>query len=399
MSHAEQFEALDAWLSEYQAVWRARPFVQHRLPWEADWTELSTALRARALEQAEADHGDPHRLDLPAPFPALAATSRRLSRLPDWSSSPPPVPLNLSAHIPGRKWQQIQHFAHITSLTLTEPAAKWVDWCAGKGHLGRLLGWRSAAPVMCLERDRQLNHDGAELSRHWQVCAEHVEADVLAPETWGRLAAEQSVVALHACGDLHATLLRQGAAAGCRQLTLSPCCYNRIASPAYEPMSALGRHAAVSLSREDLGLPLQQTVTAGRRVRALRDRSMAWRLAFDLWQREARGVDEYLPTPSRPESALACGMPAFCRDLAAHHKLALPEPENWAVLEAHGWQRLAIARNLELVQALFRRPLEVWLLLDRALYLEEQGYRVRLGQFCPVELTPRNLILLAERAS
>ena len=54
-------------------------------------------------------------------------------------------------------------------------------------------------------------------------------------------------------------------------------------------------------------------------------------------------------------------------------------------------------RNLELLRGLFRRPLEVWLLLDRALYLQEQGYRVRLGQFCPAQLTPRNLLLLAER--
>jgi len=55
-------------------------------------------------------------------------------------------------------------------------------------------------------------------------------------------------------------------------------------------------------------------------------------------------------------------------------------------------------RNLELVRGLFRRPLELWLLLDRALLLEEQGYRVHLGTFCPSELTPRNILLLAERS-
>ncbi|MNY82370.1 hypothetical protein D3C86_2244270 [compost metagenome] len=49
------------------------------------------------------------------------------------------------------------------------------------------------------------------------------------------------------------------------------------------------------------------------------------------------------------------------------------------------------------MRGLFRRPLEVWLLLDRALYLQEQGYAVRLGTFCDYRLTPRNLLLLAER--
>ena len=54
-------------------------------------------------------------------------------------------------------------------------------------------------------------------------------------------------------------------------------------------------------------------------------------------------------------------------------------------------------RNLELVRGLFRRPLEVWLLLDRALYLQEQGWKVQLGTFCAYHLTPRNALLLAER--
>ena len=57
-----------------------------------------------------------------------------------------------------------------------------------------------------------------------------------------------------------------------------------------------------------------------------------------------------------------------------------------------------MVRNLELVRALFRRPLELWLLLDRCLYLVEQGYSVRLGEFCPTFLSPRNLLILAGAA-
>ncbi|GAM69239.1 SAM-dependent methyltransferases [Vibrio sp. JCM 19236] len=38
--------------------------------------------------------------------------------------------------------------------------------------------------------------------------------------------------------------------------------------------------------------------------------------------------------------------------------------------------------RLGLVQQLFQRPLELWLVLDKALYLQEQGYQVELSQFC-----------------
>jgi hypothetical protein len=36
--------------------------------------------------------------------------------------------------------------------------------------------------------------------------------------------------------------------------------------------------------------------------------------------------------------------------------------------------------------------------LDLAAYLEEQGYAVKLQSFCAQRLTPRNLLISAERA-
>jgi len=49
------------------------------------------------------------------------------------------------------------------------------------------------------------------------------------------------------------------------------------------------------------------------------------------------------------------------------------------------------------LRGLFRRPLELWLVLDQALFLQEQGYSVKLATFCPASLTPRNLLLTAEK--
>ena len=49
------------------------------------------------------------------------------------------------------------------------------------------------------------------------------------------------------------------------------------------------------------------------------------------------------------------------------------------------------------MRGLFRRPLELWLVLDQALFMVEQGYNVEVGSFCEPSLTPRNLMVLAER--
>ncbi|MBL4979273.1 MULTISPECIES: methyltransferase [Pseudomonas] len=386
-----RFHALDAFLTEHQGLWRPRPFTQLQLPWETEHPALSQWLRKRSLAEAEASHNQPHDLPAPAPFPQLAAHALRLGtvdKLPTYTLEPARHRLNVD--VPGRKWQQIEAFG--AALTFTQTPAHWLDWCAGKGHLGRRL-LQPGQRLTCLEYDPALIASGQALSDRHDLPATHHLQDVMVDVA---IQPEHTPVALHACGDLHVRLLQLASAAGCKQLALAPCCYNRITADRYQALSAAGRASLLQLSIDDLGLPLSETVTAGNRVRQQRDTSMARRLGFDQLQRQLRGCDDYLPTPSLPASWLDKPFADYCQELASLKGLSTGE-QNWPALEAHGWQRLAEVRNLELVRGLFRRPLELWLVLDRALFMVEQGYNVEVGSFCEPSLTPRNLMVLAER--
>ena len=391
-----RFQALDSFLLQHQAFWRPRPFHHLQLPWETELAELATWLRSRSLEQAEASDNSPFALSAPAPFPDLARQAQALSQLGEIPSlDSPPRAHALSVDVPGRKLAQIQAFA--SHLQFRQRPAHWLDWCSGKGHLGRWLT-QDDQYLTCLEYDLALIESGSALSKRLGLAAAHLQQDVLADDCSERLRKEHTPVALHACGDLHVRLLQLASRNGCTQLAVAPCCYNRIAGMHYQPLSAAAQGSSLQLSRDDLGLPLSETVTAGARVRRQRNQSMAWRLAFDLLQRQLRGIDEYLPTPSQSSDWFSKPFANFCHDLAKLRDVPLPGEQDWHALEARGWQRLAEVRNLELLRNLFRRPLELWLLLDRALYLQEQGYHVKLGTFCDYQLSPRNLLLLAERA-
>jgi len=391
---AERFRQLDAFLLRHQALWRPRPFTHMQLPWEADHPQLARWLRSRSLDHAEAAHNHPAALLAPAPFPELAEQAMALSRVDQLPTlRNPRTDARQAVDVPGRKWSQIQAFG--SALTFSERPQHWLDWCAGKGHLGRQLA-ALGGTLTCLEWDPALVEAGARLSQRLGIEANHRQQDVMSDAVAQYLGSVHTPVALHACGDLHVRLLRLGIELGCRQLAVAPCCYNRIQDDSYQALSDVARRSSLTLSRDDLGLPLSETVTAGARERRQRDHSMAWRLAFDLLQRALRGEDSYLPTPSLPSAWLKKGFEQYCRDLATLKGLPSPQNEAWSQLEQRGWQRLAEVRNLELLRGLFRRPLELWLLLDRALLLAENGYVVRLGTFCPPELTPRNLLLIAE---
>ena len=386
-----RFQALDAFLIEHQGLWKPRPFTHRHLPWETEHPDLAAWLRQRSLADAETSHNQPHDLAAPAPFPQLAAQARHLSAVDQLPTQPlAPARHRLNVDVPGRKWQQIEAFG--AALQFAQTPTHWLDWCAGKGYLGRRLLQADQA-LTCLEYDPALIAAGQALSDHHGLPVIHRLQDVMADVALSR---EHTPVALHACGDLHVRLLKLASAVGCQQLALAPCCYNRITADTYQALSNAGRASTLQLSIDDLGLPLSETVTAGKRVRLQRDTSMARRLGFDQLQRELRGCDEYLPAPSLPTSWLDKPFADYCRELARLKGLSTGEQE-WATLEAYGWSRLAEVRNLELVRGLFRRPLELWLVLDRALFLSETGYKVGVGSFCEPALTPRNLMVLAER--
>lgn len=392
-----RFTALDTFLTAHQALWKPRPFTHLQLPWEASYPELASWLRGRSLQDAENAHNHPANLaDAPEPFASLAALSAELSavgELPGHALEAASQRLNVD--VPGRKWQQIEAFG--SRLSFASQPTHWLDWCSGKGHLGRRL-LSTGQQLTCVEYDPALVASGHALSQRHQLNARHVEQDVLAADASAVLNARHTPVALHACGDLHVRLMQLASAAGCRQMAIAPCCYNRINRTEYQALSLAASGSLLRLSLEDLALPMSETVTAGARVRRQRDTSMARRLAFDLLQRQLSGIDQYLPTPSLPSAWLEKPFADYCRDLAALKELSTIGSQDWPALEAAGWQRLAEVRNLELLRGLFRRPLELWLNLDRALFLSEQGYIVRLGTFCDAPLTPRNLLLLAERA-
>lgn len=292
--------------------------------------------------------------------------------------------------MPGRKRQQIEDFA----AALGRPQAPLLERCAGKGHLGRLLAKAWSVPVESLELEAGLCAAGAALARRARVESwQHFEAaDVLASGVDKQLS-ERHAVALHACGDLHRSLLTGAVAALVPALDLAPCCYDRTSADIYQPLA----DGPMRLTRNQLRLAVTDTVTAAVRERSRSRKALSWKLAWVELRRGASGESDYRPFRSVPDGWLKGDFETFLRRLAGREGFSLPRGIGFAALEAAGQAAAARTRRLELVRLAFRRALEVWLLMDMAVYLEGHGYRVSVREFCPAQVTPRNLLLSARR--
>lgn len=384
---AGRLEAVADRLEADAPLWRAQPFKELAVPWTEDAPALATALLALDDASLEALETDPEALrERLATVDDRFRAVRELVALPVLPARtlPDPGPF-ADRHVPGRKWAQLRAFA----AALPETGARLVDWCAGKGHLGRLLAG-AGAEVRCIEHDAALCAAGRALAGARPLRFEH--RDVLDPTL--PLGPDEHVVALHACGVLHERLLER-ARRERFAVSVAPCCYHHLADPgaAWAPMSRTG--PATGLSRDDLRLAVAGVATAPRHVRRLRERERLYRAAFDLLQRAVSGEDRYRPVRSVPGSVLSAGFGAFSAFAADHLGLSLPSGMDLEAWLLRGAAREHRVRRLDLVRLAYGRLLELRVVLDRALALAEAGHRVTLGVFCPRTVTPRNLLLHA----
>lgn len=392
-----RLQRLAALLQGHQPLWRIQPFHCQQLPWAETYPALAEVVTRLDESECERLERDPQQLTaLLGPLVDDQCDWSALLTVEDLATSELPTPPAWLANgIGGRKWGQISAFAAAVDNHSQQPL---LEWCAGKGHLGRLLAWQGKGPVQSLEWQSQLCAEGQQLAKAAGVAQQFVCGDALAADSDGHLAGVGGVVALHACGDLHGRLLHHAVSQRLPELWLAPCCYHLTAANHYQAFSDHWPDG-LDLSRDELQLAVQESATGGARIDRLRWRERQFRLAFDALQRQLRGVDAYLVVPSVAKSLISGSFIDFARWAAERKGLTLP-----VVVDDHHWlavgeRRLLLVARLELVRHLFRRPLELLLVLDRLLYLQQAGYQVGLHTFCARQLSPRNLLLHARLSS
>ncbi len=383
----QQFLALDELLCQHQPYWHSQPFV--RTPAWAEEVDFLSKIDDDRVYRAQGS--DSALLQLfQEQFPELCEHIAELSTLPvrhtEIASHAPPF-------VPGRKWQQIESFANCIS-PLSHPT---LEWCCGKAHLSHHLSQLSDCEAHGLEIDSALVKAGNALAQKAHRPVHVIQMDVLATAAARHISTESHVVGLHACGGLHRKLLTDATAQQAARVSYSPCCYHKFQEHAFQALSPEGQSSQLRLTLADLRTAVRQNSTAGNAERQRHHQHQRWRLGFDELQRELRQVDQYLPTPTLPASALQQGFEHYCRLLAEQRNLHLPAGVNFSAYEQRGKERYHTVMRQELLRALFRRPLELWLVLDQILFLQAAGYNCTLTSFCAQSVTPRNLLIDACR--
>jgi len=397
---SEQFGQLTNFLKEFEPLWRERPFTTRNLRWEGHYPHLRPALLSLDQETLEAAELDIELLKSAVPGLAdIIGQGQELSivpRLAGQSKGDDGPSLRTIREVKHRKQKQIVAFLEGLGGLGIPLGGTWIEWCAGKGHLGRGLIDCGATNVIALERQKELVQKGRSLAAKYGYNQMFFESDVLHDTPPSPIADADGIVGLHACGSLTDKLLSTMMHHDLQFAVAAPCCYHAGVGNQKKHWSSHGQSAGINLSGEELRLVTAEIVVARPKLRRQRVQEMAWRLSLDRWVRESGEIEEYTRQGKFPGHWFSWDFETFME--AGCSKLHVPSPSpgkgkalrEWGVMRAHE------VRALGLVRSVFRRPLETWINLDRVIGLQEAGLRAKLLTFCERDSTPRNQLIFAE---
>ena len=98
----------------------------------------------------------------------------------------------------------------------------WLDWCAGKGYLSRVLSQERQAHLLFLEYQNTLGIAGQEFADRLKLPMTFIHCDAFSDMAGSHLRSAEHAVALHACGDLHRRLIETGVASDIASLSFFP---------------------------------------------------------------------------------------------------------------------------------------------------------------------------------
>lgn len=172
MTLAEQFTALDTLLLNTRGYWQCTAFDFDHLPWP-ELTEALDSLSDTQVAELDSDQAALYAFFTPY-IPAL-------TQLPDLCQLQPvdatrvDYPFWISNGIKGRKFEQLQDFVS----ALSNEQQPILEWCAGKGHLGRMLAYNGASHVHSIELQQSLCEQGEKSAKQQGLAMQFSQADVL----------------------------------------------------------------------------------------------------------------------------------------------------------------------------------------------------------------------------
>lgn len=410
MDLKKRFQEIAQFLKPYQRIWENEIMLQYPDPvkdYPAEWVEELASFRDRdvviGLEKKE----------LPELKSAsLKAFYQRIDELCQLESIPalPAFPerrFSFLYMIPKKEYEIKKLAPFVNALYQSKGLKKIVDIGGGQGHLAVSLTNHYNLKTVSVDMDPALQKTGIERHeknfRFADNKVEFVNVKVSGNEEkfQNLLSPESMTLGLHTCGPLANYQIKASAEKKIKGIISLGCCFDKLVRDENtQNISDFAQKSAYSLNFNQYALTL-----ATRAHRKMDEKDYEFKLKVKFFRyaihfllHDHYGLKDIVPLGNTHHKIYEGPFADYVFEQMKrisleprHTKDELNEYFARADIQELIWKMLAAG----LIRNALGRPMELYILLDRAIYLMEQGYEVSLLEFFEEPISPRNIGIVA----
>lgn len=402
MNFRERFSQIVDFLKPYQTIWQNEIMLRYPTPLEGypeAWVNELLQFQERQ-ELIKLERKQFEDLLLEGDLRNFYERRKSLIGVP-FAPEYAPMPENHNTFlfmIPKKQYEIRKLAPMINSLYQNHAIGKIVDIGGGIGLLAQTLANQYGHKVCSVDLDPIMQKTGLERHRknatNPQNLVEYrnVKVELGDGEFAGLVSPDVMTVGLHTCGSLAVAQIEASSRKKARSIVNFGCCYHKLNDQNISKFAQ--EHGSFHLTQFALTLASRAHLKLPEKDYDFKLKVKYFRYAIHFLLHDLYGIKELVTLGNSNRDLYEGEFSTYALEQFKRINLG---PQHTA-LELDEYFKSAAIQDLILkmlaagtLRDTFGRPLELLLLLDRAIYLEEQGYEVELLQCFDEVTSPRNL--------
>lgn len=410
MNYRERLKDIADFLSQYESIWQHEIMLMyptHLQGYPESWiTELSAV--TNKIDVIELEKKNVSGLIKNPDLLAFYAKIEELSNFPK-SDNLPPMPRDRFTflHMIPKKQYEIESLSpFVNQFFHNHKLERVIDIGGGVGFLAQTLNNCFGLPVTSMDMDHELQktgrarHENNAKNPHNKVLFIPVKVHAETPELREHLSNKSLSIGLHTCGALAIDQLKASTKFNSAIINFGCCYYKMGDNHSLQNLSsyAKGLDRPVIMSKYALTLSTRAHRKMNGKDFDFKLKVKYYRYAFHILLKDEYQLEDPMSLGNSSPKLYALSFADYALEqfrrikITPHHSFEelntfFEDPDRQELI----WQMLAAG----LIRNALGRLLEVYILLDRVIFLEEQGYRAQLLEFFNEEVSPRNLGICA----
>jgi len=293
-------------------------------------------------------------------------------------------------------------------LSSNQFPTSFFDIGGGKGHLSRLLSQKLNMSGSCIEMNSDFISKGEKLLKGQKVRFVHAKLPENNSEESKNILKENKIeknelcIGLHTCGPLANSILKACVENHQEHILNFGCCYLKLTPGSEIGISAVSKKYPLPLSKYALTLATRAHTGLSWDDYLMKRKVKSYRYGIHLFLYYQLNLKTFINVGDGKkldyEKPFSTYVLKKLKHLNIKSNLTEKEIDRWFKSST---VQLKISEMfcMNIIRWQFGRLIELWILLDRALYLEESNFKVKVGEYFDEKISPRNIGIYAQKVS